>query len=131
VGTKPAIPKESVQLTEQHDPLAITLQQAYALFQQGTAIFLDARYEAEYRLGHIKGAVNLPYKELDRYMERLASIPKDTTVVTYCDGGECNLSIDLAFKLARMGYRRLRIFFAGWIEWQSANYPIEKSEGKQ
>jgi rhodanese-related sulfurtransferase len=118
----------STESDVRREPLAITLAQAYAMFQHGTAVFVDARYAAEYRLGHIKGAVNLPYKELDKYIEGLKSIPKDTTVVTYCDGGECKLSIDLALKLAEMGYRHVRIFFAGWTEWESANYPIEKSQ---
>lgn len=103
---------------------AITLKQAYSLFQQD-AFFIDARDYVEYEIGHIRGAITLPYQEFDKYKSVLESISKDTPLVTYCDGSECDLSILLGDKLFEMGYKQVYIFFGGWIDWQENNYPIE------
>jgi len=103
---------------------AITLKQAYSLFNQD-AIFIDARDYVEYEIGHIRGAITLPYEDFDKYKSVLESISKDTPLVTYCDGADCDLSILLGDKLFEMGYSQVYIFFGGWIDWQENNYPIE------
>jgi rhodanese-related sulfurtransferase len=103
---------------------AITLKRAYSLFNQD-AIFIDARDYVEYEIGHIRGAITLPYEEFDKYKSVLESISKDTPLVTYCDGADCDLSILLGDKLFEMGYSQVYIFFGGWIDWQENNYPIE------
>ena len=107
------------------EPLAIDLPQAQQLFNEGKAIFIDARHEDEFMLGHIKGAISLPLDSVGKNPGRLNSIPKDALIVTYCSGEECALSTDLGFKLASLGYRNVRIFFSGWIEWQHKNLPVE------
>lgn len=107
------------------EPLAIDINQAEQLFREGKAIFIDARHEEDYVRGHIKGAISLPLKLLEDKPGFLPPISKDTTLVTYCSGEECALSTDLAFKLASLGYKDVRVFFAGWIEWQRHNLPIE------
>ena len=103
---------------------AITLKQAYSLFEQD-AFFIDARDYVEYEIGHIRGAITLPYQEFDKYKSVLESISKDTPLVTYCDGRDCDLSILLGDKLFEMGYKKVYIFFGGWIDWQQNDYPIE------
>lgn len=103
---------------------AITLKQAYSLFQQD-AFFIDARDYVEYEIGHIRGAITLPYYEFDKYKSVLESISEDTPLVTYCDGRDCDLSILLGDKLFEMGFKKVYIFFGGWIDWQQNNYPIE------
>jgi rhodanese-related sulfurtransferase len=106
---------------------AITLKQAYSLFQQD-AIFVDARDYVEYEIGHIRGAITLPYEDFDKYKSVLKSISKDTPLITYCDGDDCDLSILLGDKLFEMGYSQVYIFFGGWIDWLVNNYPIESLE---
>jgi len=103
---------------------AITLKQAYSLFQQDV-LFIDARDYVEYEIGHIRGAIALPYYEFDKYKSVLESISKDTPLVTYCDGTDCDLSILLGDKLFELGYSQVYIFFGGWIDWQENSYPIE------
>lgn len=53
------------------------------LVQQG-ALILDVRSAEEYREGHIDGSVNIPVQALPT---RLASIPKDKTIITCCASG--------------------------------------------
>jgi rhodanese-related sulfurtransferase len=99
-------------------------------FQSSNTIFLDARLEFDYEQGHIKGAVNLPYEEFDEFYPKVApKLTKDKTILAYCDGTECELSLLLTRVLREKGYRYLKVFFGGWSEWEKAGLPIEKGEG--
>lgn len=106
-------------------PFLIAVDEAYKIFQEGNALFVDARHDDEYKEGHIKGAISLPLKKLEANPGLLQSIAKDKLIVTYCGGVECELSIDLGEKLASMGFTNVKIFFSGWLDWQHRNLPIE------
>lgn len=106
-------------------PLVIDIAQAQQLFQEGNAIFLDARHEEDYMLGHISGARSLLLTILEKNPQSLSEIPKDAILVTYCGGEDCASSTDLANKLALLGYTNVRIFFAGWNTWLQHNLPVE------
>jgi len=106
---------------------AITLKQAYALYNKNF-LFIDARDYVEYEIGHIQGAISLPYSEFDEYKSVLQSFSKNIPLVAYCDGRDCDLSIMLGDKLFEMGYKQVYIFFGGWIDWQDNNYPVESDE---
>lgn len=107
------------------DSQAIALDQASALFQQDAAVFLDARPQMQYAEGHIRGALNLPWPEVDRYFlalaDRLAAAPM---IITYCDGQSCHLSHELALFLRQMGYENVRVLVNGWTLWQQAGLPV-------
>ena len=49
-------------------------------------------------------------------------------LITYCDGEDCNASIDLAADLKMMGFARVVFFFGGWQEWLTAGYPTEMAD---
>ena len=106
-------------------PIAINLEQAYKLYK-GNIIFLDARENEDYKEGHIKNALSLPYYDFDNYKQILRNIPESSVVVTYCAGTDCDLSILLGKQLFEIGYKRVYIFFGGWNDWLKAKYPIEK-----
>jgi len=106
------------------EPHVIDLKKAFSLFSSG-AVFLDAREPDEYYLGHIFGSRNLPYEELEKYSALLDSLPKDTTIVTYCDGEGCELSLHLARELLKKGFWKVYAFYAGWNEWAKAGYPVD------
>ena len=104
----------------------IHLDEATVLFHSGEALFIDARHAFDYRLGHIKGAINIPLAEYDRMKEAIDAIPKEKTIVVYCDGAECNSSIRFAVKLSEEGFGNVKIFFGGWREWDGKSLPTEK-----
>lgn len=108
-------------------PAMISLEEAKALFDSGKAVFLDSRHPFEYRQGHIRSALNVPINDFDKKQDVLAKISQDRTLVTYCDGVECNSSIALAAKLHEVGYTKVKIFFSGWQDWSSNKLPIETS----
>lgn len=114
---------------QEGDPQAITISEAMMEFQASHTIFLDARSEFDYKQGHIKGALNLPCEEFDEFYPKVAPrLDKDKTMVAYCDGTECELSLLLTRDLRELGYQDLKIFFGGWEEWKGAGLPIEKKE---
>ena len=104
----------------------ISLEMAKELFESNKALFIDARHEFDYYAGHIRSAVNVPMKSFDHYFVSLKNIPKDKLLIAYCDGAECNSSIELAVKLMEAGFTNVKVFFGGWQEWKSAGFPTEK-----
>jgi rhodanese-related sulfurtransferase len=106
------------------EPQAIKLSQAYSLFKKGV-LFIDARDESDYLVGHITGSLNIPFEDYDNYKQKLEEIPKEKPMVIYCAGTECDLSPLLANLLFEQGYKKVYVFFGGWVEWLEANYPIE------
>jgi rhodanese-related sulfurtransferase len=104
----------------------ITLAAAKDLFASSNTLFIDSRHEFDYQAGHIRGAVNIPLKMFDAQRAGLNILSKDKLLIIYCDGAECNSSIELAVKLAESGFTNVKVFFGGWQEWSSAGLPIEK-----
>ena len=107
-------------------PSMISLDEARSSFESGLAVFVDARHDIDFNLGHIQGALNVPLSDYDVKKSVLRGIPKDHLIIAYCDGSECNSSIELSVKLMKDGYKSVRIFFGGWREWVDAKLPIEK-----
>lgn len=109
------------------DSLIVDLAEASRLFREDAAIFVDARLESQYAEGHIQGALNIPWQDVDRYFvetaDRLGSVP---TVITYCDGESCDLSHELALFLQKMGIADVRVLVNGWTVWQQAGLPIDR-----
>ncbi len=102
----------------------ISLEQAKALYDTGEALFIDTRHAYDFELGHIAGAVNMPLKGADAAVSALTE-PTGRTLVLYCDGAECNSSLEVGGKLVMKGYTDVRIFFGGWRSWNEMGYPIE------
>jgi len=106
------------------EPKAITLEQAYKLFNKGIK-FVDARDEADYLAGYISSAVNIPFDDFDNHKQKLEKLSKEKPMVIYCAGTDCDLSILLGNLLFEQGYKQVYVFFGGWNEWLSSNYPTE------
>jgi len=109
-----------------NEPKVIILDQAFTLFNNG-ARFIDARDEFDYDEGHIPNSVNIPFNTFEENENKLNSINKDETIVTYCNGTDCDLSVLLGNKLAEMGYKKVFVFFGGWWDWVEANHPTNSN----
>lgn len=68
--------KGDIEVTYWHNVESIT--------SDANMFLLDVRTEAEFKKGHIKGAVNIP---LDEIRSKLNSIPRDKEIITYCQVG--------------------------------------------
>jgi rhodanese-related sulfurtransferase len=88
---------------------------------QGKVVLLDVRPEAEYRSGHIAGAVSAPLAQLESIAP---SLPKRREVVAYCRGPYC-VYADEAVRLLRARGVRARRLDVGFPEWRRAGLPVE------
>lgn len=100
---------------------SVTRQELASRLRSRNVVVLDVRPEAEYRAGHIAGAVSLPVAELTR---RLREIPRDRTVVAYCRGPFCVYADDAVRALRRRGYGAARLE-DGFPEWAREGLPVE------
>jgi rhodanese-related sulfurtransferase len=95
----------------------ITYDEALMYLRQGDAIFIDARHGFDFHRGHIPGAINIPLADFESLQPVVATLPRDATIITYCDGQECNSSEALARDLMQQGFQHVKVFFAGWNQW--------------
>lgn len=109
------------QITDFAKPIDIKIDFAKALFDKKYR-FIDARDIADYGAGHIQGALNIPFHEIDKYKDRLNDLPKEQVYVTYCSSA-CDVSIEMAYYMAKLGFKKVYIFHGGWDEWKAAGYP--------
>jgi rhodanese-related sulfurtransferase len=81
-------------------------------------MLIDSRPAArKYDLGHIPTAVNIPDSAFDKLAPTLLPADKATLLVFYCDGPECILSHNSAFKAEKLGYTNIRVYANGFPDW--------------
>jgi ArsR family transcriptional regulator len=88
-----------------------------------TVTLIDVRPCEEFAAGHIRGAVNIPLKDLAR---RLRELPKNEEVVAYCRGPFCLMSFEAVDMLRRRGLTARRLE-DGYPEWKLEGLPVESS----
>jgi cytochrome c oxidase cbb3-type subunit 3/ubiquinol-cytochrome c reductase cytochrome c subunit len=87
-------------------------------------IIIDARPPSEWMREHITGAVSIPYHD----MARLAEIPKDTWVITYCACPH-HLSGIVLDALRAAGHTKSAILDEGINDWFRKGYPMTTAPG--
>ncbi|MBP6007844.1 MAG: rhodanese-like domain-containing protein [Rhodoferax sp.] len=79
---------------------------------------IDSRPTArKYDIGHIPGSVNIPDSAFDKLAPTMLPADKATLLVFYCDGPECTLSHNSAFKAEKLGYTNIKVYAAGFPDW--------------
>ena len=95
-------------------------------------IILDARSKEEYvgsdvraaRRGHIPSAVNIDwenniendtFKRKKKLLKIYSKIPKEASVVSYCQGGYRAANSFVALKM--LGYKKVKLYLGSWGEW--------------
>lgn len=89
--------------------------------EQGKVVVLDVRPGAEYRAGHIAGALSAPLEQLESIAPGL---PKRRDLVAYCRGPYC-VYADEAVRFLRARGLRARRLDVGFPEWRRAGLPVE------
>jgi len=75
----------------------------------------DVRTPEEFNLGHIKGAVNIDYKNEEIFYRSFEKLDKSKPVYLYCRSG--NRSKKSADILIEIGFSRVYDLKGGFIEW--------------
>lgn len=105
------------------------------------AVLIDARSKEEFsgdiirgaRRGHIPNAINVDYLanisesgtiKDEKQLEELYKIPKDSQIITYCQGAYRAANSFLALK--KLGFDNVRVYLGSWGEWSNrTELPVE------
>ena len=82
---------------------------------------LDVREEYEYQDGHIKGAINLPLREI---LSQKDTLPKDRDIYVYCRSG--HRSADAVNFLKSLGFEKVHNIEGGFIDISFNEYHKDK-----
>jgi rhodanese-related sulfurtransferase len=88
---------------------------------------LDVRSAREYRLGHIPGAVHMPFWILPFRAEAL-SLARDEPLVVYCGHGPRARMARTA--LERHGFRHVLLLRGHMRVWKQMTLPLERGAGE-
>ncbi len=98
----------------------ITPEEAKKIMDSGGEhIILDTREQDEFDEGHIKGAILIPYTEIENKAEEMLP-DKDAQILVYCRSGR--RSKIASESLTKLGYTNIKEF-GGIIDWP---YEVEK-----
>lgn len=92
-----------------------------SLAKEKQALLVDVRQPKEYASGHIKGAINLPLRELTQNLNR---IPQNRPVILYCSTGYRTAMGVMALQM--LGYTDVRGFPPSIEGWKAAGEQLEK-----
>ena len=101
----------------------ISPAEARKQIENGKAVLIDVREEADWREGHAKGAKHLSRGviELD-IEEEIPDVKKP--IICYCGGG--SRSALVTESLQKMGYENVRSLAGGLRAWKEQGLPTEK-----
>jgi rhodanese-related sulfurtransferase len=110
----------------------IGTEKAALLFDEKT-LFVDARSKDIYSQGHISGAYDLDFYELDNQWPSFAKkVGPQTPLIVYCEGisGEhnedtCSTSRLLVEQLLQRGYYKAMLYEQGFAFWKKAGKAID------
>ena len=96
--------------------------------KENNVVIVDVRREADFKAGHIPGAINLPFDKWDRFQGNQKEFPglsRDKYNYVYCYELLCNLGQKAAKKFASLGYPAKEVK-GGFQSWKDHKYPVEK-----
>lgn len=112
-------------------PVQVKLGLVKRFFDAGAALFIDARDPTEFEAGHIPGAVRMAQADAAADPDRVKALPvRGRAIIVYCEGGECEASLEMARVLIEAGYRKVLVYMGGFPEWAAAGHPVERGSGR-
>jgi rhodanese-related sulfurtransferase len=123
---KPSAPSSPLLATGAHSNNAtqfprISQDDAFKLYREGKATFIDVRSNEQFSYGHIKGAVSIPRSQI---LGRFNEIMPGKTIITYCACGAEESAGAATANLMSHGVKNVFALKGGWNEWKSAGRPI-------
>lgn len=96
----------------------------FAAYSAGQSfMIIDARPQSDYLRSHIKGAISIPFYDMD---SAVGLLPKDIWIIFYCACPHA-LSGKAADKLKAADYDKVAVLDEGIFYWQNKGYPTESS----
>ena len=109
------------QVKDDYFDKTVSFEQVEKLLDKKDVQFVDARSPEQYAEGHIGNAVNLfpLMEEQDELLIKVNELPHEKILIIYCDGGDCDLSHELAKILFEFGYKQTFLYQGGWEDWEN------------
>ena len=82
-------------------------------------VLVDLRLPADYRKGHVPGALNLPKGK----WQQPGGLSKEKLNILYCYNQTCHLAAEAARELLAQGYPVVEME-GGFATWEANSYPI-------
>jgi len=126
----PIVPPDA----QKGDPFFVSINDANLEYNSGSAVFIDARSPEEFECGTIPGAVNIPFEylpegDLKPYFDSvLVDVPGDQTLIIFCSGEECDVSLHLGRNMLDLDYSKVFIFYGGAREWEQSGLEVERRQ---
>ena len=122
-----ATPEEMAAADAQLRAMGVKKLTAEALLgemgSEGSPVVVNVLDAVSYGKMHIKGSINMPYRELDGLAAKLLP-DKGVKVVVYCGSYHCELSVKAARRLKELGYVDVREYRGGIKEWWQKGFPV-------
>jgi rhodanese-related sulfurtransferase len=94
----------------------------------GRVTVVDAQPPARYGERHLPGALNLVPEDADEDVE--AALPdRAAAIVVYSTDAACRRALELAARLAALGYGDVRLYREGLEDWIGAGLELERPRG--
>ena len=94
--------------------------------EENKIYILDARESTEYKVSHIKNAIEVGYDNFE--LSSVKDIPKDAKVVVYCSVGY--RSERIGEKLIKEGYISVFNLYGGIFDWVNNGNSVFDADGK-
>ena len=86
-------------------------------------IIVDVLSAEDYLDAHLKGAINIPYKQVKSLAPQVLP-DKTAEIVVYCGSYQCGASLAAAKSFKELGYTNIYDYKGGIMEWQEKRLPI-------
>lgn len=101
----------------------ITLAEFKKLHAAKQILPIDVRDPHAYENGHIPGAVNVSFVDVEIMANRLLKEPKP--MVAYCACRDEMTAARVALQLTRVGVKNIRVLIGGWDGWTAGGGKVE------
>ena len=91
--------------SEKFSPKSVTCADEKEILKDDKAMLIDVRTEEEYKEGHLKNAINIPYEKIVEVLDTFGTIDFNVPIVVYCkSGGRSSVA---ATSLVEAGYKNI------------------------
>ncbi|UUZ77351.1 rhodanese-like domain-containing protein [Polaromonas sp. P1(28)-13] len=103
---------------------ALSASGAVQLINREKAVVVDVCEPGEFAAGHVSGAKNVPFSELEAKLPGVVKNKALPLILVCATGARASRAVAVAKKL---GYEQAQALGGGLKAWKEANLPIEKS----
>jgi 3-mercaptopyruvate sulfurtransferase SseA len=103
----------------------VTLAEFKKLLAAKQVLAIDVRDPHAFENGHIPGALNVSFVDVEIMANRLLKEPRP--IVAYCACKDEMTAARVAIQLMRVGVKNIRVLIGGWDGWTAGGGKVERT----